>query len=127
MLTLGINFRSKDPNKNDIWTLVSDAHRTTVDQKFDKVFVLTNDGGEAYVFYTHEELLEVKADIVRVLNRISHDKNEAFDEEMENTAECARTIRQYFAEGYTAVFVLNELKPQKMGTVAFNIRSDALF
>lgn len=126
MLTLGINFKSKDPNKRELWTLVSDAHRTSVEQKFDQNFVLTNVGGEAHVFYTYEEMLEVKNNIVRVLNRISCNKGEDFDEEMENTAECARTIRQYFAEGYAPIFVINELKPEKMGTFAVDIRSDAL-
>lgn len=126
MLTLGINFTHRQPGTNDIWTSVADSERLTSDDKSCQQFFLQDGSQTPHVFYTHEELLEVQNSIVRVLNRIGPE-GEEFNEDMEHTKDCARRIRELMQQGYKAEFVYYELKPQTMGKVAFNIRSDCLF
>jgi hypothetical protein len=126
MLILGINFTNHREGVESIWTVVADEQRDKSDDRSDQSFYLQDGNLSPYVFYTHDELLEVKKDIVRVVNRIGYD-GEEFNEEMEHTKECARQIREKIKEGYKPEFVIYELKPVSMGTAAFNIRSDCLF
>jgi hypothetical protein len=126
MLILGINFKPRQKDANDIWTTVADSERVSSDDKSNQSFCLQDGQETPYVFYTYEELLEVKKDIVRVVNRIGY-QGEEFNENMEHTKECARRIRKLIAEGYAPEFVLYELKPAIMGSAAFDIRSDCLF
>lgn len=125
MLILGINFSNHREGVDSIWTVVADAQRDKSDDKCDQSFFLQDGSETPYVFYTHDELLEVKNDIVRVVNRCGY-QGEEFDENMEHTKECARRIRKLIADGYKPEFVFYELKPVSMGKTAFAIRSDCL-
>lgn len=127
MLTLGVMFKRKTPEPADVWMVVQNLLRNPKGTAMvgDEEFALTTDGNEAHVFYTHEELLAVMGDIQRVLNKRGY-QGEEFNEDMEHTKACVRTIRKYLSEGHNCEFAIFELKPERAGTVAISIRSDKI-
>jgi hypothetical protein len=105
--------------------MLMDTQRDSSDSKADQNFAFTNDVTDEHIFAHHEDLLEVKDNIARVLSRQGY-KGQPFDENQENVKECVRKIRSYLnmRERYSVEFEICEVKMVPCGTFAINLRSD---
>lgn len=125
MLAIVVIFKPKDREERDLWFSLVDLERVVSDSKCCQDFALEEGSQNMHVFYDTESMNEVLHDIQRVWNRIGYD-GEKFDEDHEYVKHVVRTVREYVGKGYTPAFTIYDLRPEKLGTVALNIRSDAI-